>query len=392
MNTYIQDVGLICALGSKRQQIMDAIFTGKRSLSWCTDLSPNQAFMVAAIDQPLSQLEDKWSDYNCRNNQLLMTVAEQIMPTLLKIKETVAANRIGLILGTSTSGVAAGEAAVKTLLETGKAPANYHYKQQSIAGGSDFLSAYLGIEGPCFTISTACSSSSNALASAKKLLQQNLCDVVIAGGADSLCQLTVQGFSALSSVAKAECNPFMANRDGINIGEAAALFVLSRDPASIRLAGAGSSSDAHHISAPDPSGAGAKRAMQAALDDAGLKAEKVDYINMHGTATPKNDAMESLAVYELFSDHVPVSSTKGMVGHTLGAAGALEAAFCYLQLNHMDYQNRLIPNVADGEIDPDLPAIQLISKDLVAPRKVQIALSNSFAFGGNNACVILEAT
>jgi len=223
---------------------------------------------------------------------------------------------------------------------------------------------------------------------ARRLLAMDLCDAVLCGGVDSLCRLTLNGFTALEAVSAERCNPFSLNRNGINIGEAAALFLMTREPASVALLGAGASSDAHHISAPEPGGRGALQAMRKALAQADLTPEQIGYLNLHGTATQHNDAMESRAVAELFAAGVPCSSTKPLTGHTLGAAGALEAAFCWLSLQP---GATLPPHVWDAVIDPQLPALDFVlpGQTLKGPRNL---MSNSFAFGGNNVSLILGAS
>jgi 3-oxoacyl-[acyl-carrier-protein] synthase-1 len=247
----------------------------------------------------------------------------------------------------------------------------------------------LGVAGPATVISTACSSSAKALASAARLLRAGLADAVITGGADSLCRFTVAGFTALESVSEARCNPMSINRRGINIGEGAALFLMTREPGPVRLSGWGESSDAHHISAPEPEGRGALAAMRAALERASVTPSEIDYVNLHGTATPLNDAMESRAVHALLGGSVPCSSTKPLTGHTLGAAGALEAAFCWLAL-HDNPRGRLPPHWWDGEADPALPALSLVKPGQELGRPLRAVLSNSFAFGGSNAALLLE--
>jgi 3-oxoacyl-[acyl-carrier-protein] synthase-1 len=208
-----------------------------------------------------------------------------------------------------------------------------------------------------------------------------------------LCKLTLNGFSALEAVSEQRCNPFSANRNGINIGEAAVLFLMSKsasDGQSIALLGSGASSDAHHISAPEPSGRGARQAMHKALSRAALQPSQISYLNLHGTATQHNDAMESLAVAALFPDGVPCSSTKPMTGHTLGAAGALEAAFCWLSLSADNPEHALAPHIWDGQADPDLPALNWVTPaDRLASIAPRFLMSNSFAFGGNNVSLII---
>jgi 3-oxoacyl-[acyl-carrier-protein] synthase-1 len=221
--------------------------------------------------------------------------------------------------------------------------------------------------------------------SARKLLDQGLCDAVLVGGVDALCRLTVCGFSALESTSAEVSQPMSRNRRGINIGEGAALFLMSGTASAVELLGAGESSDAHHISAPHPEGLGAEAAMRAALKDAGLAADAVDYLNLHATATPKNDEMESRAVARVFTAGVAASGTKPMTGHTLGAAGAIELAFCWLALR----DGRLPPHVWDGEADPALPRLDLVARERRFARPAaRVCMSNSFAFGGSNACLL----
>ena len=231
-------------------------------------------------------------------------------------------HRIGVVLGTSTSGIEASERAVAHRLSQGAFPPEFHYRQQEIGRLAPFLAEVLGLTGPALTVSTACTSSGKALVTARNLLRLGLCDAVITGGSDSLCKLTLNGFASLESVTATLCNPLSRNRCGINVGEAAVLFLLRREPAEVALLGAGASSDAHHISSPEPSGRGAEAAMRAALAEAGLPPEGIGYLNLHATATPKNDEMESLATARVFPDGVPCSGTKPLTGHTLGARAA----------------------------------------------------------------------
>jgi 3-oxoacyl-[acyl-carrier-protein] synthase-1 len=222
------------------------------------------------------------------------------------------------------------------------------------------------------------------------LLRQGLCDAAIVGGADTLSRFTVSGFGALEAVSPERCNPMSKNRKGINIGEGAALFLMTREGGPVRLRGGGSSVDAHHVSAPDPTGNGAEDAMRAALTDAQLEPGAIDYVNLHGTATPHNDAMESKAVERVFGGDVSMSSTKPLTGHALGAAGAIEAAFCWLLLGRDNAAKRLPPHVYDGEFDPELPRLSLVKPEQRAERLSRI-MSVSFGFFGNNAALILEA-
>ena len=255
---------------------------------------------------------------------------------------------------------------------------------------SDHAAIALGVTWTAYTIATACSASAKAFASGRRLIDAGVCDAVVVGGADTLCRMTVSGFSSLGAMSRGLCNPFSRNRDGINIGEGAAAFLMTRDEATVSLLGSGECSDAHHISAPDPEGRGAHKAMRLALEDAALRPDEVVYVNLHGTGTPLNDSMEAKAIAALFGLDTPCSSTKAMMGHALGAAGACEAAFVWLTL-HPDFNpdNQLPPHLWDGVSDPDLPAIQLAtSAARFEDRGPRVAmLSNSFAFGGNNVAL-----
>ena len=349
--------------------------------------------LVGEVHTVLQDLPAPWSSFNTRNNQIALIAAKQIEPQVMRAKAQHGADRVAVVIGTSTSGIATGEQALAHQKKHGQFPVGYDYAQQELGDTSQFLQHYFGLSGPCLTVSTACSSSAKAFASARRMLNADLCDMVVVGGVDSLCQLTLNGFNSLESISKGHCQPFSVNRDGINIGEGAALFTLVRasEHDDIILAGVGESSDAYHISAPHPQGVGAVSAMQAALKMAQLTPEQISYLNLHGTATPKNDAMESRAVSTVFQPQLPAcSSTKPLTGHTLGAAGAIEAAFCYLLLSELNADNLLPPQVWDAVQDPDNPILPLVQAGESAP--LQHVMSNSFAFGGSNASLILSRT
>ena len=394
MTVYLNALGLICALGSGKQEVARALFAGDRSgmrrdKTWV----PGRNLTLGMVSAALPAIPERLAHCQSRNNQLLLAAALEIEEQLQAALVSHGAERVGIVLGTSTSGIQEASQAIAQHESTGELPADYRYAQQELGAPAAFLADWLGSKGPAYSISTACTSSARSLLSARRLLAQGVCDVVVCGGVDSLCRLTLSGFSALEAVSEAPCNPFSRNRSGINIGEGAALFLLSREPGAIALLGAASSSDAHHISAPEPLGLGAQAAMRAALDQADLQPEQIDYLNLHGTATTHNDAMESLATQTLFPAGVPASSTKPLVGHTLGAAGALEAAFCWLTLSDFNPERLLPPHRWDGEADPQLPAL-----DLVEPgRRLEKTgrrhlMSNSFAFGGNNLSLIIGDT
>ncbi|MCE1229693.1 MAG: beta-ketoacyl-[acyl-carrier-protein] synthase family protein [Firmicutes bacterium] len=381
---YLSALGLVNALGQGKAQVMDRLFVGDTSgLKLEAGWIPNREARVGRAWGTLATVPPQWAQDQSRNAQLLLTALEEIRPEVEAEIAQHGPSRVGVVLGTSTSGMAQAEEAVAHRLAQGTFPAAYAYHQQEIGRPAPFLAEYLGLRGPAITISTACTSSGRAFATARNLLRMNLCDAVIVGGADSLCKLTVNGFSALDATTPQLTNPMSRNRQGINIGEGAALFILRKAPSELALLGLGESSDAHHISAPDPTGRGAMQAMTAALEDAGLRSAAIGYLNLHATATPLNDEMESRAVAALFPEGVPCGGTKPLTGHTLGAAAATELAFCWLSLR----EGRVPPHRWDGEADPALPSLNLVGENhrLTSP----FCLSTSFAFGGNNLALVV---
>ncbi|RJG13153.1 beta-ketoacyl-[acyl-carrier-protein] synthase family protein [Pseudomonas cavernicola] len=396
MTAYLNALGLLCALGSGKQAVAERLYAGdasglRRQDGWV----PERSLPVGAITSALPELPGVSTSQATRNNRLLLAAALEIDTDIQQAIARYGRARVGVILGTSTSGIHEATQGVSGYLQDGEFPATYHYGQQELAAPAAFLADWLQLSGPAYVISTACTSSARALLSARRLLDSGICDAVLCGGVDSLCQLTLNGFGSLEALASERCNPFSRNRAGINIGEAAVLFLMTKErlcqtAVPIALLGAAANSDAHHISAPDPQGRGAQQVMRAALTDAGLAAEQINYLNLHGTATSHNDAMESLAVDAVFPAGVPCSSTKPLTGHTLGAAGALEAAFCWLSLSAENREQRLPPHLWDAEADPHLPALKLTTAQSRltgdTPRRM---MSNSFAFGGSNVSLVL---
>jgi 3-oxoacyl-[acyl-carrier-protein] synthase I len=379
---------MVCALGDSRADILAAWLAG-RSVQPVPPVWLDSAIPAFGVQTPLPAIPPSFEQYDCRNNRMLLSALGQIESSVGTAIARYGADRVGVVVGTSTSGIAEGETAVQAVKAGGSMPASYHYKQQELGGAAEFLSAYLDIRGPAYTVSTTCSSGANALASARRLLRLGVCDAVLVGGADSLCRTTLEGFAALGAVSKTYCNPFSKNRDGTMIGEGAALFLMTREPGAIALLGVGASADAYHISAPRPDGSCATLAMQAALDDARIKPEQIDYINLHGTATWQNDAMENRAVGRLFGGDTPCSSSKPSTGHCLGAAGALEAGLCWLLLSDLNPANRLPLHQWDGEPDPDMVRLNLVGLENQRPKPLQYCLSNSFSFGGNNVSLLI---
>ena len=321
-----------------------------------------------------------------------MTLAalETIEDAVTDVIRAAGRDRVGVVMGTSTSGVSDAEDAIVHQHETGELAPSFFYEQLEFGGAAGFVSELLGLSGPSYTLSTACSSGARALASARSLLDLGVCDAVIAGATDTLCGLTTNGFSALQVISDVATNPCSRNRQGLTLGEGSALFLVTRGGSGVRLRGVGESSEAHHMSAPDPYGEGAEAAMRSALRDAGLEPGAIVYLNLHGTGTQLNDAMECSAISRTFPSAPPCSSTKPLVGHALGAAGALEAGFCWLTLQQRDAGGlSLIPHAWDGQVDPELAPVSLVTKGMRAA--VGPVMSNSFGFGGNNCTLILEA-
>ena len=331
-------------------------------------------------------------DYDCRNNRLAQLCLEQdgFAQEIAAACDRYGAGRIGLYLGTSTSGLHATELAYRRRdPKTGALPADYRYAEtQNAYSLGEFVRRYLGLTGPGFVVSSACSSSAKVLGTAARMIAAGICDAAVVGGVDSLCLMTLYGFHSLGLTSTGPCRPYDVDRDGISIGEGGGFALLERadrvDSGAILLLGVGESSDAYHMSTPHPEGLGARIAMQQALDSAGLEPSDIDYINLHGTATKSNDASEDKAVFEVFGGRTPCSSTKGATGHLLGAAGITEAIVCILAIEH-----GFVPGSANTRrVDPSLKSNYLLDG---RDEKVTHALTNSFGFGGSNCSLVLGA-
>ena len=388
MSYYLEDLGIINALGTGKSIVLENLLRGDQSnMQRCGPMLTGRYGVAGVVGDPLLDVPPELWPFDCRNNQLLITAVEQLRACIEATRSKYGSERIAVILGTSTSGIAAAEAALDSMARTGELPPGYNYQQQEMGTAAEFLARYLQLDGPRYTISTACSSSAKALVTGERLLAADFCDAVVVGGCDSMCSLTSNGFDALGSMSAETCNPFSVNRNGINVGEGAALFLMTRDEAAIRLAGAGESSDAYHMSAPEPSGKGAELAIRQALSSADAEPGDIGYINLHGTATPKNDEMESCVVKRIFGGELPCSSTKSQTGHTLGAAGAQEIGLCWLLLDDSNSGRHLPRHLWDGEADPAIETIGLTAAD--ACWDLDLFMSNSFAFGGSNVSVII---
>jgi 3-oxoacyl-[acyl-carrier-protein] synthase-1 len=317
--------------------------------------------------------------FDCRNNRLaqLGLAQDAFRQSVANAVERYGPRRIAVLIGTSTSGILQTELAYRASDFGGM---DYRHAQ-NLYSVTDFVRRALGAAGPAMTVSTACSSSAKVFASAARYIEAGLADAAVVGGVDSLCFNTLHGFTSLQLVSDEPCRPFDAARKGMSIGEAAGFALLEKAQSRISLVGYGESSDAHHMSTPHPEGEGALAAMQQALARAGLEPRAIDYVNAHGTATPNNDRAEDRALMRLFGSGVPVSSTKGWTGHTLGAAGIVEAIVCCLALEH-----ELIPATLNSSaLEPGIESrIALETRSA----RLRHALTNSFGFGGSNCSLI----
>jgi len=387
----LRALGMVNCLGATADEVAPRLFAGDQSgLTPRDDIVPDRVLHLGEVRSPLPPIDESLARFACRNNQLTLAALQSIEPSVRSVIDDVGPQRVGVIFGTSTSGVSDAEEALRHERATGTLKAGFAYEQLEFGGGAAFLASYLGVSGPCYTISTACSSGARALASARSMLDLGICDAVVAGATDTLCNLTIFGFSALQAISQEITNPCSANRDGLNLGEASALFLVTRESDGIQLLGVGESSEAHHMSAPDPTGAGAETAMRDAIADARVEASEVAYLNLHGTGTPLNDTMECDAVARVLGTDTPCSSSKPMVGHTLGAAGATEAGFCWLALDAAaDGELPLIPHRWDGVRDPEMAEVNLVAEPTTVARQRPIVATNSFGFGGNNCVLVM---
>lgn len=326
--------------------------------------------------------------FDCRNNRLAQIALNQdgFALQVAAVRARYGSERIGVFLGTSTSGIREAEIAYRDRnVGSGKLPWGFRHRYTSnVYSIADFVRHRLQLQGPALVISTACSSSAKAFASAYRHLQLGSCDAAVVGGVDSLCLTTLYGFGSLELTSASPCRPWDIDRNGLSLGEAAGFALLERSTTADRgltLLGYGESSDAYHMSAPHPNGVGAALAMRQALHSAGLQPEQIDYINLHGTGTYTNDAAEDKAVTSLFGAMTPCSSTKGWTGHTLGASGIVEAVFAFLCIEH-----GLLPSSLNTRRpDPKLSAQVLLE---TRQQPVKTVLSNSFGFGGTNCSLI----
>jgi 3-oxoacyl-[acyl-carrier-protein] synthase-1 len=370
-------------LGATTADVLDALSAGRSSLAPPPLDLPFET-VCGAVRDPLPALPAAFAHGDSRITRLAALGLADVRGALAAATRRWGSDRVGAVLGTSTGGLAHTEAAFAERARTGSMPAWFDFEQQHpFHVVVDIVCAMNGIDGARYAVSTACSSSAKVFGAAARLLSAGVCDAVLVGGVDTLCQTTIRGFQALSVLSPVACRPFGQDRRGINVGEGAAFALLERaadTDAAVRFLGIGESCDAHHMSAPDPEGRGARLAMREALARAGLAAADVDYVNAHGTGTVKSDGAEAIAIAEVFGDRVWVASTKGYTGHLLGAGGATEALFSVASIERGFVPSSLGAVPLDGSL-----AIRVATARVDMP--VRAAVSNSLAFGGNNACL-----
>jgi 3-oxoacyl-[acyl-carrier-protein] synthase-1 len=316
--------------------------------------------------------------------RIIDAALEQIRPDIEKAAAKYGREKIGVCFGSCDNGAEASLASHRALFAQGAFPENYSLRFQSASYPAEYIAGKFGLSGPVLAIATACASGASAIIRGAELVRAGMCGAVIAGGADIVSQAVFAGFHSLDAISDSLANPFSKNRKGINLGEGAAFFLLdSEENSAVELLGAGESADAYHMTAPITDGAGPAKAMRAALVDAGLTPEQIGYVNLHGTGTAFNDKAEALAMKAVFDEMPPSSSTKPVTGHTLGAAGALEAAICWMVLTE---KKGLPVHCWDGVRDEEIPLLPITE---AAGKTSAICMSNSFAFGGCNVSLIL---
>lgn len=380
----------VSACGFGARALTDALRANRPALRPLELFSLPFAACVGAIEGELPQARAALAAYRCRNASAALAALNEMRAALDAARRRWRPERIGVVIGTSTSGLYETESSYQDLLAKGEMPPDFNFlSRHAFQATPRFLQRELALKGPCYAVSTACSSSAKALAAAQRLIAADVCDAVLTGGVDTLCRLTLNGFKSLGLLSERRCRPLDRERGGINIGEAAALLLLEKNRAENRhlprLLAVGESSDGYHMSAPHPSGLGAVLAMRQALTLAGLAPERIGYLNLHATATPINDVIESRAVSQVFGADIPCGGTKGLTGHALGAAGALEAIIALLAVTE-----KFIPGTAGLETPDQSLTVKPLREPAPAPA-LEIAMSNSFGFGGNNASVIVAA-
>jgi len=393
---YLSEPALICCAGQNANELYESCLSGNQGGFVMREYDEGKMFPVGQISAELTEVDFSFLEKfytkdtqiftgNTRIIRIINTALEQLESIVEKAKAKYGQEKIGVCFGSCDNGSEASFIAHKALFKNNAFPNEYTLHFQSASFPAEYISHKFGLKGPVFTVATACASGASAIMRGAELIRAGLCSAVIAGGADIVSQTVFTGFNVLEAVSDKPTNPFSKNRKGINLGEGAAFFLLGAEEISdVKLLGAGESADAYHITAPGLDGTGPVKAMQAALLQAGLESSQVGYVNLHGTGTELNDKAEALAMQRVFNANmVHANSTKPITGHTLGAAGALEAAICWMVLT----SKRGIPvHCWDGISDEELPFIPASGCGNETP---SVCMTNSFAFGGCNVSLIL---
>jgi len=381
---------LVCCAGLNKDELYESCLNGNQGGFVMREFYSGEKFPVGHISREIPNVDmpalgNLSFAGNTRIFRIINAAMDQLALAVEKAVSKYGREKIGVCLGSCDNGSEASFIAHNVLFEKGAFPGDYELRFQSAYFPAEFVARRFGLGGPVFTVATACASGASAIVRGAEMIRAGLCSAVIAGGADIVSETVFSGFIALEAVSQEVSNPFSKNRKGINLGEGAAFFLLeAQENSPVELLGSGESSDAFHMTAPGTDGAGPTRAMKAALADAGIKSGQIDYVNLHGTGTELNDRAESLAMKTMFGADVPASSTKPITGHTLGAAGALEAAICWMALT----AKRGLPvHCWDGVKDDELPFTPGISGE----KAPAICMSNSFAFGGCNVSLVMGA-
>lgn len=374
MSIKITKYNALCNLGSNIEEVFQNAIDGISDYFEVTEnLIKGKPVRVGTVKTELPKIEN--SDFNLRCNRLLLKALEPVRCDIKNLVKKYGTENIAIVVATTNSGVEE--------YENSKNPTHCE-----LGNPAKFLKEYLGLKNLCTSVSTACSSGIKAFSTAMNLLEHDIANAVIVVGIDSLAKVPIFGFNSLEILSSTPSNPFSKNRKGINIGEAACIFLVEKNITNgIEIAGIGETTDIFHFTTPDPSAKEAVSAINQALKMSNLKPEDIDYINLHGTGTFANDTMEAKAIYSLFGNNVPSSSTKPLTGHCLGAAATIETALCCKLLEQSD--GKLFPHIYDGNYDENLEKIKLIPKDFKL-EKVSTCLNLSFGFGGTNTAIILR--